>query len=314
MHMAVIDVNVPEQITITDDRKVDQTRSHVGSQVQYDARETDVARQEAIKLAEYIWENYIEPFDFDGGIWLVGAGNAFHAIARLLSDKEGLYQRISGVIGFLCQNPVRPVSSHNNQWLRDWYREHSRVFVADDNPVWNNAKDGKTASRKYGKLIRCRETILNQMLQNHIDEVFEYIRATGDFEMMDEDDSSTGVDQDSDATEDENEVLESDIMTTHGQSLQAAFQHQQTPFRNNPVTAPPPTVAATHALQQVTSPDLSSQPYQPQSVQQSPPRQGTPVRNPAQSPLAAHVQLSRDITSPGPYPGSYPASGGNAGE
>jgi len=79
---AVIDINVPQHITINDE---DSPEYH-DTDVEYASTMTDVARKEGEKLAQYLWENYVEPWDFPGGIFLMGAGTAFHALAKLVSE------------------------------------------------------------------------------------------------------------------------------------------------------------------------------------------------------------------------------------
>jgi hypothetical protein len=78
----VIDINVPEHITVNDEDNPDYN----GMDVEYASTTTDAARKEGEKLAMYLWENYVEPYDFPGGIFLVGAGSAFHALAKLVSE------------------------------------------------------------------------------------------------------------------------------------------------------------------------------------------------------------------------------------
>lgn len=78
----MIDVNIPELITVSDPNNP----KYNDTEVEYASTATDVARREGEKLASYLWENYIEPYDFPGGIFLIGAGNAFHAIAKLVSE------------------------------------------------------------------------------------------------------------------------------------------------------------------------------------------------------------------------------------
>lgn len=146
-------------ITITADRNVDENGLHYGQDVAYSSHATDVARQEGEKLANYVWENYIEPYDFEGGIWLLGAGNAFHAVSKLIGDNDNVYQKCRGVIGFICLNPLRPVSSvsQNSPFISSWYRERSRIFVSADNDVWRKQEKGKKFSSRYGKLIKSPE-------------------------------------------------------------------------------------------------------------------------------------------------------------
>lgn len=83
---AVIDVNIPQHITINDE---DSPEYHE-TDVEYASMTTDVARKEGEKLAQYLWENYVEPGDFPGGIVLMGAGTAFHALAKLVSENGTL--------------------------------------------------------------------------------------------------------------------------------------------------------------------------------------------------------------------------------
>ena len=78
-NFGVIDVNVPEIITVPDP-------SGGSIDIEYASTETDAARKEGEKLALYLWENYIEPYEFPGGIFIIGAGHAFHAVAKLASE------------------------------------------------------------------------------------------------------------------------------------------------------------------------------------------------------------------------------------
>lgn len=195
--IGVIDVNIPDRISITSDPTVDPNLMHVGSSIEYKSQTTDVARKEAEKLTDYIWENYIEPNEYPGGIWLIGAGNAFHCVAKLLADHEGVMGRLNGVIGFICQNPLRPINSADGR-LANWYRERSRIFVSKDHTVWNRPddKDGKKKiSKRYGRIIRSEETILNSLMQRHLPEVHEFLRETGKWDLNDDygDDEEEGV-------------------------------------------------------------------------------------------------------------------------
>ena len=72
--MGVLDVNIPEHITVGDE-----------SSIRYDSN-AEQARREAEKLAAYLWENYIEPYDHEG-IFFIGIGNAFHGVVKLLTER-----------------------------------------------------------------------------------------------------------------------------------------------------------------------------------------------------------------------------------
>jgi histone deacetylase 6 len=67
-------VNIPEHITVDNE-----------SSIRFDSN-TDQTRREAEKLATYLWENYIEPYDHEQ-VFFIGIGNAFHGIVKLLTDK-----------------------------------------------------------------------------------------------------------------------------------------------------------------------------------------------------------------------------------
>ena len=88
--MGVLDVNIPEHITMPDELPS-----------RFDSN-PEQARREAEKLATYLWENYIEPYDHEQ-IFFIGIGNAFHGVVKLLTEK-GLYlnhQLSVALTGFL---------------------------------------------------------------------------------------------------------------------------------------------------------------------------------------------------------------------
>ncbi|KAK5304086.1 Histone deacetylase hda1 [Exophiala xenobiotica] len=166
---AVIDINVPQHITINDE---DSPEYH-DTDVEYASTMTDVARKEGEKLAQYLWENYVEPWDFVGGIFLMGAGTAFHALAKLVSENENVYPSLLGIIGFIATNPIRPISNPSSHWVSQWYRENSLVYVSHVHSLWK--KDNKP-SRKYGRLVQSGGAVLNVMMKMHEDEVTEWIK------------------------------------------------------------------------------------------------------------------------------------------
>jgi histone deacetylase 6 len=152
----------------------------------------DQARREAEKLATYLWENYIEPYDHEQ-VFFIGIGNAFHGIVKLLTDKgllfqrtefiflpgadfftEEVYQRVGGVVAFIGNNPVRPVHSPDNPYLSRWYIANSIVFVSHTHSLWSG--DRKT-SKRYGKLQKSPEKQLHDMISLHKDETFAFIKA-----------------------------------------------------------------------------------------------------------------------------------------
>ena len=87
----VIDVNIPAHITDLE----------TGKTIRYNSTEDDLGRRNGELLAVYLWENYIEPYDFPEGIIMCGVGDAFHAIAKLLNelDAERFVPDLDGVGG-----------------------------------------------------------------------------------------------------------------------------------------------------------------------------------------------------------------------
>lgn len=94
-NFGVIDVNIPELITVSSGPSNLNPNAYEETEVEYASTTTDQARKEGEKLAAYLWENYIEPYEFPGFIFLMGAGHAFHAVAKLISEN-----------GMLCLIPV----------------------------------------------------------------------------------------------------------------------------------------------------------------------------------------------------------------
>ena len=178
--MGVLDVNIPEHITVGDD-----------SSARFDSN-AEKARKEAEKLAAYLWENYIEPYDHEG-IFFIGIGNAFHGIVKLLTERglssmakpgapavttdfilEEVYQRVGGVVAFIGNNPVRPVHSTDNPYLSRWYIDNSIVFVSHTHSLWNAER--KT-SKRYGKLQKSPAKQLHDMIALHKEEALAFIQA-----------------------------------------------------------------------------------------------------------------------------------------
>lgn len=172
----VIDVNIPEYITLPESTSHDPLTGlpHV---VDHASNNSDLARREGEKLAAYLWENYIESLSTPANaenreIILMGSGHAFHAVTRLISENDTVYQSLSGVVGFVATHPVRPVKNNGNPWVSGWYRENSLVFVSNTNGLWK--KEGKV-SKRYGRLEGSEGTCLNEMMMLEERKVWEWI-------------------------------------------------------------------------------------------------------------------------------------------
>lgn len=211
-NFGVLDVNIPEHITISDypptstlNPHLDSTR-YASTSVSFSDQSNDLARRESERLATYLWENYIEPYDFKT-IFLIGAGNAFHGIAKLLSENDSVYERITAAVAFISENPVRVVSNPNNPWVSNWYRDNSRVYVAADHQLWTKDK----VSKRYGGTVRGPAGVetVNGLMQCFHDEVWEWIgERVRDYEQVEAEDDEDDDNDDSAKTESESEDAE----------------------------------------------------------------------------------------------------------
>ena len=112
---------------------------------------------------------------------------------------ENLYKRVNGVISFVSENPVRAVTSHTQTWLSKWYREvshpqiicqwyflltcffsiqNSLVFVSNSHGIW--ATPDRRSSKRYGQLVHSPKSDLNEMLDEHKEEVYKWISERAD--------------------------------------------------------------------------------------------------------------------------------------
>ncbi|KAI9864499.1 MAG: Histone deacetylase hda1, partial [Pleopsidium flavum] len=158
----VIDVNIPKHITGHDDTE---------GYVEEDRPKRISATEE---LAVYLWENYIECNDATE-IFFIGVGDAFHGITHLLMNREHCFERITGIVNFVAENPLRPVQSQNIYWLSKWYIEHSLIYVSSTHLVWAPETPTKKLSKRFGKLVKSPMKGLNEMLERHHEEVEEWI-------------------------------------------------------------------------------------------------------------------------------------------
>jgi histone deacetylase 6 len=161
---SVIDVNIPKWIT-------DAEEDGAYGEERYQNR---IASTE--ELALYLWENYIEVNDASP-IFLLGVGDAFHGLSSLLINRDSVYERVKGIVAFVAENQLRPVTSPTNVWLSKWYHKNSMVFVSPSHQVWMHdsyTKRGKP-SKRYGTLIKSTRNSLNGMLKRHQKQVQEFL-------------------------------------------------------------------------------------------------------------------------------------------
>lgn len=83
--------------------------------------------------------------------------------------------RIAGVVNFVTGN-LRPVKSETDPDLSSWYRQNSLVYVANDHACWADEDLAKKVGKKrFGRVKRSSQVGLSRMMQEHADEVHEFI-------------------------------------------------------------------------------------------------------------------------------------------
>ncbi|KAF2280344.1 putative histone deacetylase [Westerdykella ornata] len=161
----IIDVNVPKMVTIEDED---------GDIVQTDA--SDARAQQTRLLANYLWENYIEPHDATQ-VFLMGIGTPYTGLVELLSNNGMSTTEDNGVqhlIGFISGSPIPSIRRATDDYIPLWFYEHTTVFVAYDHLAWDPNRQRKLR-KKYGKLVKSSEMALHAMLQAHKREVQELL-------------------------------------------------------------------------------------------------------------------------------------------
>lgn len=161
---SVIDVNVPSHIT----PEVD-----TGSYVHPD--DEDLRQATTRELATYLWDNYIEISDATH-IYFMGVGSAYSAITWLLSNEERTTERIDGVIAFLSNSSILPVTRPADDGaIATWYYQHSNIFVGSYHYFWAPERPKKLRKR-YGKLQQSPHNDLIDMLRHHQTEVTDALQ------------------------------------------------------------------------------------------------------------------------------------------
>ncbi|MCJ1402325.1 Histone deacetylase hda1 [Xylographa trunciseda] len=157
----VMDVNVPKFLTGISDEEGDPDDEAL--------KITEAVNE----LAIYLYDNYIECNE-SPRVFFLGIGDAFRAILHLLNTRnyEALEQ-IAGVIGFVAQNPIRPVTETFITDFAKWYYKRSLLFVNHAHPVWE--RDNKKISKKFGALRRSPADGVNAMLLAHKPDVEDFL-------------------------------------------------------------------------------------------------------------------------------------------
>jgi len=82
---------------------------------------------------------------------------------------------VAGVVNFVTGN-LRPVKSDMDPDLSSWYRENSRVYVAQDHACWADPElTRRVQKRRFGAVKRSIVTGLNRMMKHHAEDAQQWI-------------------------------------------------------------------------------------------------------------------------------------------
>ncbi|KAF2840317.1 histone deacetylase clr3 [Patellaria atrata CBS 101060] len=154
---AVIDVNIPKQITGLEDPSVSEESAEKHTQLSRD-------------LLQYIWENYIEINDSQQ-IFMMGVGAAGAHVLHLLSSNEEIMDRVAHVINFVADNALLAVRRQTDD-ASAWYWRNSHVFVANSHLAWDPERKKR---KKYGNIIKSPYDGINDMLYAHRHDVTTFL-------------------------------------------------------------------------------------------------------------------------------------------
>ncbi|EOA88363.1 uncharacterized protein SETTUDRAFT_160266 [Exserohilum turcica Et28A] len=178
----VIDVNIPRVVAV-EDPEVGFTKSD----------DSVVRAQQTRELASYLWENYIEPNEATQ-VFLMGIGDAYLGLVDLLSHNENCTDpesRVECLIGFVAGTTIQSIKRATDDTISSWYHSHSMIFVKNSHFVWDPSRQRKMR-KKLGNLIQSPKDTLDDMLEQHLEEVQDLLwEKKSEFEELNEISSRT---------------------------------------------------------------------------------------------------------------------------
>lgn len=178
----VIDVNIPRVVAV-EDPNIGFTKSD----------NSVVRAQQTRELASYLWDNYIEPNEATQ-VFLMGVGDAYLGLVDLLSHNENCTDPDSPVeclIGFVAETTIQSIKRATDDTISSWYYSHSMIFVKNSHFVWDPSRQRKMR-KKLGNLIKSSQDTLDDMLEQHLEEVQELLlEKKSEFEEMNDISSRT---------------------------------------------------------------------------------------------------------------------------
>ncbi|KAF1833144.1 hypothetical protein BDW02DRAFT_589899 [Decorospora gaudefroyi] len=178
----VVDVNIPKILAVED-----PVMGYVRSD------DSIVRAQQTRELAGYLWDNYIEPNDATQ-VFFMGIGDAYLGLVDLLSHNENCTDSDSPVeclIGFVAETTIQSIKRATDDTIAAWYFAHSMIFVKKSHFVWDPTRQRKMR-KKLGNLIQSPQDTLDDMLNQHLDQVQSLLlKKKSEFEEMDDISSRT---------------------------------------------------------------------------------------------------------------------------
>ncbi|KAL8381002.1 hypothetical protein RB595_005345 [Gaeumannomyces hyphopodioides] len=160
----VIDINVPQYITLPED--TDSFTQRTPEQL---------LQHQVQEIVGYVWDNYLQLYDNVQDIILLGVGAAYLGIKTLLINRD-CKSRITGVLSFVTGS-LRPVKSDTDPDLSTWYKNNSRIYVGNAHACWQSEDlASKVKKRRFGSVLRSPHDGLNRMMKHHAEEARDWIQ------------------------------------------------------------------------------------------------------------------------------------------
>lgn len=227
-------------------------------------------QQQTKELLCYLWDNYLE--NTRASVTLMGVGDAYLGVKQLLISRSicifsnanpslltlpaDSKSRIPGIISFVAGN-LRPVKSETDQYLSNWYKSNSQIYVSPDHACWSDEESARKVQRsRFGKVVKADievgrgENGVGKMLKRYEEEAGEWVLAKlQQWEAL-------NLGQDPDETEDEDEDVKMDGKGTMIESMRKVVDIDDRGIR----------VSSGPDLEMVGSDEM---PRRPQGLQQS---------------------------------------------
>lgn len=238
----VVDINIPQSLADPTDMDPYLPKSS----------ETEL-QQQTKELLCYLWDNYLE--NTRASVTLMGVGDAYLGVKQLLISRNSK-SRIPGIISFVAGN-LRPVKSETDQYLSNWYKSNSQIYVSPDHACWSDEESARKVQRsRFGKVVKADievgrgENGVGKMLKRYEEEAGEWVLAKlQQWEAL-------NLGQDPDETEDEDEDVKMDGKGTMIESMRKVVDIDDRGIR----------VSSGPDLEMVGSDEM---PRRPQGLQQS---------------------------------------------